>query len=79
MRLASKARYQITGVYKEDNGETIGYELVDNNGKRQRYTNSQVYFLAGARQLINADGQLSKDKVILTGIGCNLEDLPTRI
>lgn len=74
--MANRIEYQIVGRYM-DGKEVTGYHLQSiENGKSNRFTKEQVYFLVGRGQVSNCSGQLYQDKVLLRGVGMSLEDLP---
>lgn len=73
--MATKMLYQIVGRYM-DGKEVTGYHMVRNDGKTERYTKEQVYFLVGRDQVTNCEGQLYQDKVLLRGKGISLDNLP---
>lgn len=73
-----KIEYTIVGRYMDGNTVT-GYHLQAlGQGKAGRYSREQVCFLVGRGQVNNCNGQIYKDKVILRGVGCNLDDLPVQ-
>ena len=73
-----RIEYTIVGRYMDGN-EVTGYHLQSlEAGKAGRYTREQICYLVGRGQISNCSGQIYKDKVILRGEGCNLDDLPVQ-
>lgn len=76
--MANKVQYQIVGRYM-DGKEVTGYHLQSiEAGKSGRYTKEQVAFLVGRGQVTNCQGQIYKDKLLLRGVGVQLDDLPVK-
>lgn len=76
--MAKRVEYQIVGRYMSGK-EVIAYHLYSSEtGKGGRYTKEQVCLLVGRGQVVNCDGQIYKDKVILRGIGVSLDSLPVQ-
>lgn len=74
--MAANVMYQIVGRFLCGK-EVTGYQLKNlNTSKLERYSKEQVCLLVGRRQITNCDAQLYKDKVILRGVGMQLESLP---
>lgn len=76
--MANKIMYTIVGRYM-DGKEVTGYHLIaEDRGNSGFYTKEQVYFLVGRGQVVNCSGQIFKDKVLLRGIGVDLNTLPVK-
>lgn len=76
--MANRVEYQIVGRYM-DGKEVVGYHLQSmDSGKSGRYTREQIAFLVGRGQVTNCQGQIYQDKLILRGVGMNLDDLPVK-
>ena len=70
--------YRIVGRYMSG-AEVNGYHLISNQtGAGQRFSREQVILLVGRGQISNCSASLSGDKVVLTGIGCELSKLPVQ-
>lgn len=68
--------YSIVGRYMSG-AEVTGYHLVSNmTGQGSRFSREQVILLVGRGQVSNCNASLSGDKVVLSGIGCELSKLP---
>ena len=77
--MAARVQYQIVGRYM-NNKEVTGYHLVSSeNGKSARYTREQVSFLAGKGVITNCTAQIYKDKLLIRGVGCDLNSLPVQM
>lgn len=75
---AKRVEYQIVGRYM-DGKEVTGYHLQSlSTGKAGRFTREQIAFLVGRGQITNCTGQLYGDRVLLRGVGCNLDSLPVQ-
>lgn len=76
--MAKRTQYQIVGRYMDGKSVT-GYHLQSlESGKAGKYTREQVCYLVGRGQVTNCDGQIYKDKVLLRGVGVELESLPVQ-
>lgn len=75
--MAVKTKYKIIGRFMSGK-EVTGYILKSSNGNTNRYSREQVAFLVGRGQVINCDGQIYKDKLLLRGVGISLDDLPVQ-
>lgn len=76
--MANKIMYQIVGRYM-DGKEVVAYHMVSpETGKSQKFTKEQTYFLVGKGSVTNCSGQIYQDKVLLRGIGCDLNSLPVQ-
>ena len=69
--------YKIVGRYLQGT-EVTAYGLACNNGKNGRFSREQVAYLVGRGQVVNCDGQVYKDKLLLRGVGCSLDSLPSK-
>lgn len=75
---AKRKQYKITGRYLNKR-EVVGYHMEDlDTNKSGRFSRDQVAFLVGRGQVINCEAQIYKDKVLYRGIGCCLDDLPSK-
>lgn len=74
---AARLQYRIVGKYTNGR-EVSAYHLSCSNGKSVRVSKEQLYYLVGRGQVTNADGQIYQDKVILKGIGENLDKIPSK-
>ena len=76
---AKRVEYEMTGRVMKG-PEVIGYELKRlDTGKVGMYPRDQVVYLVGRGQVTNCTGEIYKDRVLLTGKGMSLNDLPKRI
>lgn len=74
---APRIEYAIVGRYMNEKKEVIAYELQSiEASKSGRYTREQVAYLVGRGQVTNCEGQIYGDKLLLRGVGMNLNDLP---
>ena len=77
--MASKIMYQIVGRYMNGK-EVTGYHMISlDSGKSERFTKEQTYFLVGRGVVTNCSGQVYQDKVLLRGVGCDLNSLPVQM
>lgn len=73
--MAAQAKYTVVGRYM-DGATVMAYHLLDIDGEQRKLTREQVIFLVGKGDISNCKGQLHKNKVLLRGIGININDLP---
>lgn len=76
--MANKILYKIVGRYMNGN-EVVAYAVVrDKDNAHGKLTREQIAYLIGKRQVVNCDAQIYKNKLILKGIGCKLDELPSK-
>ena len=76
--MANRNIYRLTGRYLHGT-KVVGYHAVKiDDAKSEKFSRDQVIFLTGRGQVENCRGQIYQDKVILQGVGCNLDKLPVR-
>lgn len=74
---AARLEYKIIGKYTSGR-EITAYHVKCSNGKSNRVSKEQLYYLVGRGQVVNAKGQIYEDKVVLSGVGESLDSIPSK-
>lgn len=74
--MADIKKYNLVGRYMTGSS-VAGYEIQDKaTGQNLTRSRGQVCLLVGAGRIENCDARIDKDRVILIGVGINIDELP---
>lgn len=76
--MATLSQYQIVGRYMSGTEVTAYHVAKVGEKSAARLDRDVVAYLAAKGQIVNCKGQLYKGKLILKGVGCRLDQLPSK-